>query len=162
MTKYQYIGPSALLKWVSSERKGFAVHTIADLPTLLTSKEQTFTFIVSKLEILHLADRHSEHIVCAGGEMVLAAGEITFAAVPRLEVIGLSNQSTGYAPDLASWSALAEALDRIGIVRPSQWTQVFVFRCCPNCGQLNIVKEANFYCAACDFPLPKHWNITYE
>jgi hypothetical protein len=72
----------------------------------------------------------------------------------------LSNQSTGYCPDLDSWSAVAIALDRIGLAHPGDFTHKIVFRRCPGCSQLNIVQDGDFVCAVCGSALPEHWNIS--
>ncbi|MET9652151.1 hypothetical protein ABZZ44_18050 [Streptomyces sp. NPDC006460] len=37
---------------------------------------------------------------------------------------------TGYCPGVSSWPAVAEALDRIGIDRPSGFTHEVIFRRC--------------------------------
>ncbi|CAM5508234.1 hypothetical protein STANM309S_03657 [Streptomyces tanashiensis] len=39
---------------------------------------EPFTFVVGTDGILRLAPRRSEHVACAGGAMVLSAGEIGF------------------------------------------------------------------------------------
>lgn len=70
-------------------------------------------------------------MVCAGGEEVLSACEMSFRQeFGRWAVEEVSNQSTGYCPDVISWSTVAEALDRIGIARPSGFTHEVVFRRC--------------------------------
>lgn len=38
----------------------------------------TVTFVVNVQRDLLIADRRSEHVVCAGGEVVLSAGEMIF------------------------------------------------------------------------------------
>ncbi|MCI0705007.1 MAG: hypothetical protein L0241_28440 [Planctomycetia bacterium] len=59
-----------------------------------TSSEITVTFVVSEEETLLIADRHSEHVACAGGKPVLAAGELTFAlAGNRVSVTRGSNHT---------------------------------------------------------------------
>ncbi|MGN9787157.1 hypothetical protein ACTMTF_37435 [Nonomuraea sp. ZG12] len=40
----------------------------------------------------------------------------------------ISNHSTGYCPDISSWPALAEALDRAGLGRRSGFTHEVLFR----------------------------------
>ena len=72
----------------------------------------------------------------------------------------MSNQSTGYCPDPDSWPAVAVALDRIGLAHLGDFTHKVVFRRCPACGQLNIVRDGNFACAVCDSALPEYWNIS--
>jgi hypothetical protein len=75
------------------------------------------------------------------------------------EVTSVTNQSTGYCPEPDSWSAVARALDRIGVPHPGQFTSEFVFRRCPRCGERNIVREGDFICAICDAELPASWNF---
>jgi hypothetical protein len=99
-------------------------------------------------------------VVCAGGGAVLSAGEIRFREESRRWTVGeVSNQSTDYCPDVSSWLAVAEALDRIGIARPSGFTHEVVFRRCPSCQQLNIVREEDLVCVFCDPALPHEWNV---
>jgi hypothetical protein len=71
----------------------------------------------------------------------------------------VSNQSTGYCPDITSWSAVAEALDQVGIERPSGFTHAVVFRRCPGCEEHNIVREDDFVCVFCGSDLPSAWNV---
>ncbi|WP_371614576.1 hypothetical protein [Streptomyces sp. NBC_00454] len=119
-----------------------------------------FTFVVDAAGVLRLAPRRSEHVVCAAGEAVLGAGEIGFRQESgRWAVDEVSNQSTGYCPDVGSWPAVAEALDRAGVARPSGFTHEVEFRRCPACRQLNIVREGDFFCVFCDEALPREWNV---
>ncbi|GAA1367500.1 hypothetical protein GCM10009661_21870 [Catellatospora chokoriensis] len=91
---------------------------------------------------------------------MLAAGEIIFCR-DRAEwaVDEITNQSTGYCPDPGSWTAVAAALDAAGLRHPAGFTQQYVFRRCPGCGERNIVKEDDFVCAVCDADLPTEWNF---
>jgi hypothetical protein len=112
---------------------------------------------------LRLAARRTEHVACAQGAPVLAAGEIRFTRAELLpQVLEITNQSTGYCPEPESWPAVAAALGAIGLAAPDGYTRKFVFRRCPQCGQLNIVKDDWFYCGACDAALPSTWNIDPE
>lgn len=74
-------------------------------------------------------------------------------------VAEVSNQSTGYCPDAASWPSVAAALDGAGVVHPGCFTHEVVFRRCPGCDEVNIVREGDFVCVFCDMPLPGHWNV---
>ena len=104
--------------------------------------------------------RRSEHVVCADGEAVLAAGEIRFDRESgRWAVVEVSNQSTGYCPELDCWSAVAEALDRAELARPNGFTHEVVFRRCPSCREVSIVREDDFVCVFCDDDLPGEWNV---
>ncbi|MGW5678313.1 hypothetical protein ACWEV4_25105 [Streptomyces sp. NPDC003860] len=71
----------------------------------------------------------------------------------------VSNQSTGYCPDVSSWSAVARALDRVGLGRPVGFSHEVVFRRCPGCGEHNVVREEHFVCVFCDGDLPTEWNV---
>jgi hypothetical protein len=99
-------------------------------------------------------------VACAGGDPVLSAGEITFSQDDgRWPVLEISNQSTGYCPDVGSWGAVAAALDRAAIHHPGGFTHPIVFRLCLQCRQRNIVKDDHFFCAICEAPLPSAWNM---
>ena len=77
----------------------------------------------------------------------------------RWQVDYLSNQSTGYCPDPGSWAAIASVLDELELLHPPNFTQAIVFRRCPNCAELNTVKDDFFVCAFCENDLPAQWNI---
>jgi hypothetical protein len=118
------------------------------------------TFVVTEDGSLCVADRRSEHVACAGGAPVLAAGEITFHRVgSSVEAEEVTNQSTGYCPEPESWKAMAAALAQAGIRGPDRYTTEFVFRRCEHCGQINLVKEEIFECAVCECALPSGWNF---
>ncbi|WP_203898654.1 hypothetical protein [Virgisporangium aliadipatigenens] len=152
---YRYVGPPD-------------VHAVAANVTVLreagdldgVAGEEAFTFVVDLDGLLRIAPRRSEHVACAGGRDVRAAGEVAFGrGAGGWTVTYASNQSTGYCPDLPSWHALADALDRAGIGRPDGFTEPFVFRRCPACGALNVVREEVYVCALCDADLPRRWNV---
>ncbi|MQS11598.1 hypothetical protein F7Q99_04675 [Streptomyces kaniharaensis] len=160
---YRHVGPPEL--WNGGGPGGRLLRTPAEFATWVgerTAAElaEPFTFVVDLAGPLRLAPRRSEHVACAGGALVLSAGEIGF----RREGGGwaaeeISNQSTGYCPDVASWPAVASALDRIGVSRPGGFTHEVVFRHCPGCERHNIVREGHFVCVFCDGDLPGHWNV---
>lgn len=77
----------------------------------------------------------------------------------RWAVGEVSNQSTGYCPDVSSWSAVARALDDVELGRPSGFTYEVVFRRCPDCQEHNIVREGDFVCVFCGSDLPAVWNV---
>lgn len=118
------------------------------------------TFIIDPLGELWINDRRSEHVLCAAGQDVLSAGEMTFA-VERgtIAVVEVSNQSTGYCPEPDSWPAVARALDAIAVSRPDDFTMICTFRRCTACGTLNLVKDDWYECAVCQGPLPDTWNL---
>ncbi|WP_346172860.1 hypothetical protein [Streptomyces cuspidosporus] len=162
---YRYVGPGDLRLPVRAGDEGRRMRSPADFgawAARLTAEElgEPFTYVVDSGGILRLAPRRSEHVVCAGGEPVLGAGEVSFRVESgRWAVDEVSNQSTGYCPEIGSWPAVASALDRAGIVRPSGFTHEVVFRRCPSCREINIVREADFVCVFCDEILPQDWNV---
>jgi len=117
------------------------------------------TFVVDLDGTLLLAARGSEHVACASGRPVLAAGELFIGDTAIVEA---TNQSTGYCPEPGSWSAVGQAFDRIGVARPRGYTAAFVFRRCVHCGQLNVVKDDWFECDVCAAALPETWNCDWE
>ncbi|MBC6466872.1 hypothetical protein HKK74_15375 [Actinomadura alba] len=122
--------------------------------------DEPFTFVVGLDGLLRLAPRRSEHVACAGGRDVLAAGEIRFAGTAGEGTVAeVSNQSTGYCPDPDSWPAVATALERAGLHHPGDFTDKLLFRRCPGCDERNVVKDGYFYCALCGVELPAHWNF---
>src|SRR5262249_4488508 len=142
---------------------GQRIASIRDLEDWFSRTRQTLnregiiavTFVVNEQGTLLVADRSSEHISCSGGRPVLSAGEMSFGvSASGLEVVDVSNQSTGFCPEAESWPAVAAALDRIGVPHPGRFTQEVVFRRCPACGQRNIVKDGWFVCGVCTADLP--------
>jgi hypothetical protein len=63
------------------------------------------TFVVNIDGALLLAPRRSEHVACAGGRDVLAAGELQFDSAGAVREA--SNQSTGYRPPASSWTRIS-------------------------------------------------------
>lgn len=161
MKTYAYVGPDEIRARVAPA--GTPLHTLADLEAWVRAHEADrehgtipATFTVVEDGTLRIAPRRSEHVACAGGGPVLAAGELFLA--PHA-VAGASNQSTGYCPDPDCWPALATALDRAGIPHPGRFTVEVIFRRCPACGERNLVKDDWFACAICDAELPRAWNF---
>jgi hypothetical protein len=74
----------------------------------------------------------------------------------------VTNQSTGYCPEPESWSAVASALEAIGVSAPEGYTTELLFRRCPRCSQINVVKDSAFECAVCGSTLPSSWNLDTE
>ncbi|WP_433247164.1 hypothetical protein [Actinomadura nitritigenes] len=146
---YVYAGPRELLAQVRPGVMGAPIGSSTDIDGLAPDDEP-FTYVVDLEGTLRIAPRRSEHVACAGGRPVLAAGEIAFERMHgEWRVTEVSNQSTGYCPDPASWPEVAEALDRAGIARPDGFTATFVFRHCPGCGELNVVKDEDYVCVFC-------------
>ncbi|MCX5345731.1 hypothetical protein [Streptomyces atratus] len=162
---YRYVGPADLKALVRNGGEGRSMRASADFDAWASERTaeelaEPFTFVVDAAGILRLAPRRSEHVACGGGEAVLSAGEVSFREESgRWAVHEISNQSTGYCPDISSWPAVAEALERAGIARPPGFTHEVLFRCCPSCRQLNIVREEDFVCVFCEEALPPEWNV---
>ena len=163
MRSYRYVGPEAIRAERASAERGAVIASPAHLPRWLAAHASEregggtpVTYVVGLDGTLRIAPRRSEHIACAGGEDVLAAGELV--AVPG-RVIAASNQSTGYCPDAACWPAVAAALERAGIAHPGRLTDAIVFRRCDGCGERNLVKDDDFTCAVCEAELPRAYNF---
>lgn len=162
---YSYIGPKEIKDSISSGAAGCAISAVEDLVSWITSRplderSQPFTYTVGEDEVFRIAPRRSEHVACAGGREVLAAGEISFELTSNpVTVSDVSNHSTGFCPDLVSWQPLEDCLRRIGVRCPPHFTESQIFRKCPICRERNLVKEAHFYCVFCGGSLPRHWNF---
>ena len=165
---YRYIGPKPIADRARTSPPGTVVASAGEVlrwaarsdPANARSGRVTATFVVDAEGSLRLADRHSEHVACAGGWPVLAAGEIVFGIRGNaVTVEEVSNQSTGYCPEPESWPAVASALEAIGLASPEGYTLALAFRRCPGCGQVNVVKESVFACAICGSDLPNFWNL---
>jgi hypothetical protein len=153
--RYFYVGPAEIREAVREHPVGALVTSVADL-IAQAADSSVLTYVVTLDGQLRVADRRSEHVACAGGEPVLAAGEL---GVDRGIVVTASNQSTGYCPQPGCWTALAAALDRANIEHPDRFTRAFEFRLCEACGERNLVKDGWFVCSLCDAELPESWNF---
>lgn len=165
-TLYRYIGPPEIAARVNAERLGVPIRSPDDVRAWIKGTAQDIasgsviaTFIVDESGLLRIADRRSEHVACAGGRPVWAAGEITFAVTRNLEVTEVSNQSTGYCPEPSSFEAVAAALDAAGILRPSNYTFACEFRRCERCDTFCLIKDDSFACAVCGGELPVQYNV---
>ncbi|MDG6105211.1 hypothetical protein Daura_34030 [Dactylosporangium aurantiacum] len=162
--RYAYVGPGEL-HGLAPVGVG-VVRGAADLDAWLAARDprelaEPFTFVVDGGGVLRLAPRRSEHVACAGGGDVLAAGEMGFVRTAAgWRVDRVSNQSTGYCPDAAgSWPAVAAALTAAGTPHPGGFTDEVVFRRCTACAARNVVHDGDLVCAVCAAPLPEHWNL---
>ena len=162
---YKYVGPRVIREKAAGQPAGAEVRTITDVMRWMDAcaTEHDFvaaTFVVMPGDRLLLADRHSEHVACAGGGDVLAAGEIFFSPSGNsITVSEVSNQSTGYCPDVDSWRVVERVLERLGLEHPGGFTTACIFRRCTGCGERNIVKDAWFRCAVCGKELEAEWNL---
>lgn len=169
MKYYKYVGPNDLLELVKTVSKGEKISSPQDVINWLegTAQELDYdnqviaTYTIDLDNNLLIADRHSEHVACAGGDNVLSAGEITFSVEgSKVKVAEVTNQSTGYCPKPESWPSVKVALVKAGLDGPNSFSREFIFRKCEKCGLLNIVKEEWFVCVECDEDLSKSWNIS--
>lgn len=162
---YRYVGPADVAAVALLGNQGRSVRSRTDFDACVGAIEprdlaEPFTYVVDTEGVLRLAPRRSEHVACAGGGEVLAAGEITFLKrVSGWTVSEVNNQSTGYCPDPACWPSVASALDRAEFDRPDGFTVEFVFRRCPDCYNINVVKDEDFTCCLCGAELPRVWNV---
>ena len=164
---YPYVGPAHLANHASSDTPRLRVDSaavlaawMAEQPGIASDGTLIVTFVVLP-DGLWVADRHSEHVACARGGPVRSAGEMTFAVDQRrrsVEVVYVSNQSTGFCPEPESWSAVEAALVAAGITHTGGFSTEMLFRRCPRCGATNIVKDRWFECAVCGAELPNDWN----
>jgi hypothetical protein len=166
---YHYVGSEEIKSSVANFQTGTVIRSISDLKSWInniynkeisSSNLIVATFVIDRYGNLRLAERHSEHIACAGGQPVLSAGEIFISWNKNcFEVSDITNQSTGYCPEVESWKYVEIVLNRIGIDRPSHFTAKFTFRHCSSCSQINIVKNSLFICLVCNSPLSDRWNF---
>lgn len=164
---YSYVGPKGIRKKVLGRKEGSLIRSRSDVENWLretlqeadTQGQIWVTFVVDQQGQLRIADRHSEHVQCAAGQDVLSAGELCFE-FRSLEIVECSNQSTGYCPEPASFSALKAAVAKSDLVLsdPERFSREVLFRRCPNCRANNIVKDQWFECALCETELPRQWN----
>ena len=169
MKAYEYVGPKDLWELIKTVGKGEKITSLQDVRNWLDSTAQTLnsdnkvtaTYVVDLDNHLLLADRHSEHVVCAGGEDVLSAGEMTFTVSDsEIKVTEVTNQSTGYCPEPEAWASVEEALVRAGLENPGSFGREFIFRRCARCGLLNVVKDDWLVCVSCDEDLSQSWNVS--
>jgi hypothetical protein len=165
MQLYRYIGPKRIFERVKPELFGVPIRSpddirkwVRDTKQELIDKCVTSTFVIDATGVLLIADRHSEHVICAGGHSVRSAGEIIFRIGHTVEVAGVSNQSTGYCPEPESWSAVAAALAEANFEPIAGFTKVCEFRRCTGCQTITLVKDQVFECVVCGTELPVIYN----
>ena len=165
---YSYVGPAEIIQNLPKKSNRVQVASSRSILDWISNTDQKSeyddlfmaTFIVDTEGTMWINDRRSEHVLCANGKDVLSAGEIGFEITDMsVEVIEVTNQSTGYCPEPESWWAVSEALDKANIQHPSGFTLEMTFRLCKNCGTKNIVKDGWFECGVCQHPLSKDWNF---
>lgn len=165
--QYQYVGPAEIAKRVVQGGGGFVVDSMNSLRSSLglidgysSGEPFVVTFVIGLDGRLRIADRRSEHVKCANGEPVLSAGEMTLICdASEFIVERVTNQSTGYCPEPESWQAVVDAIVLISNDYPESFDPAFLFRKCPSCSQINIVKDEWYFCEVCQSPLPTEWNF---
>lgn len=166
---YKYVGADEIRLNTAHLPLGNRILSINDIDNWIRETKQqqdswgliAATFVIDCEGYLRIADRHSEHIACAGGKEVRSAGEVFFQKSKNgLEVAEITNQSTGFCPEPESWQHVVKALDLINIPHPSSFTIEFIFRRCCACNQVNIVKDNLFFCSVCAAKLPQTWNFS--
>ena len=164
---YNYVGSKEIKDSVDNYPAGTIIKSKQDIKNWLDNTESKIdkskfiicTFVIDIEGYLRIADRHSEHVACSGGYPVLSAGEIFFVFNGnKYEIIEITNQSTGFCPEPESWLSVKQALDRIPLEHPGEFTTNFVFRRCNKCSLSNVVKENIFICANCHAELSQKWN----
>ncbi len=164
---YFYVGSDEILEKVDEKYEGVKINRIEDIQKwieasnqIITNENIIATFIINEQKQLVISDRHSEHVVCAGGKNVLSAGEITFNfEQENISVSEISNQSTGYCPKPDSWKIIRIVLNQLKIEHPKYFTRAFEFRLCENCHTKNLIKEDIYKCAVCNSDLDLNWNF---
>ena len=164
---YYFVGSKEIKSRVEKRFEGKRINRKEDIRNWIKESGQNLrddeivaTFVIKESEELVISDRHSEHVLCAGGKDVLSAGEITFRVEKgKISVIEITNQSTGYCPKPNSWGIVEIAIARIGIEHPEYFTKAYDFRYCENCETKNLIKEEIYECAVCGSELELEWNI---
>ena len=162
---YAYVGPKEIFDIAMTQPSGIEIGSIEDLkdwlgtdPTEIRPDGSTVaTFTIGNDFKLRLAPRRSEHVACASGGPVFAAGEITIS--DDFEITEITNQSTGFCPEPDCWAIVAKTLDQLQLKRPNDFTTSIIFRLCPKCNQRNIVKDSWYQCDTCNSELPEQWNF---
>ena len=168
VSKYKYIGPEERRDLFADDSIGTKVKSFEDVLKWIKETDQHLdhntevvaTYVILKNRFMYIADRHSEHVACAQGQDVLSAGEITFFIDKgKVEVIEVTNLSTGYCPAPASWKAVDKALKKAKLLHPKKFTCHFEFRLCLKCETINVIKDDWYVCAMCEQELDKKRNI---
>lgn len=120
MQTFEYVGPEEIRIRSRAAPSGTPILSRPEIVEWLRSQDAEengwATYVISGRGTLVVAPRRSEHVACAGGEAVLAAGEVLFESDGTVSAI--TNNSTGYCPAETCWSAVALALDAADTGRP--------------------------------------------
>ena len=117
--RYRYVGPHDLKALAAAPTERVHVvnpravqHWITTTQSPNRGHTYVATFVIDAAAQLWIADQHSEHVACARGAAVLSAGEMTFVVSNQVCVSAITNQSTGYCPEPASWPSVQRVLDQ--------------------------------------------------
>jgi hypothetical protein len=161
--RFSYVGPEEIRVRALTGSPGVPVLSRESLVRWLAETPDVqreagwVTYIVDLDGKLLVAPRRTEHVACASGRAVLAAGEMRFTRDGA--VVEVTNNSTGYCPAEECWSSVRAALVSAEIAHPTSFTFTAHFRRCPRCGERNLVKDDWYSCALCDADLPAVWNF---
>lgn len=155
---YFYVGPPEVAKAALAQSAGTSIHPQPRRPRALVQR-RTRLARSHPDATLRLAPRRSEHVGCALGGPVLAAGELILSRRPRLEVISFSNQSTGYCPEPDCIHVIQTTLAKLPVPCPPAFSRAYEFRLCIHCGERNLIKDGYFECDCCGQDLPLTWNF---
>lgn len=162
---FVYVGPPEFTEQgFSSDR--FRIQSSADLVRwrlLISDLERdgtaASTYVITEDQELWVADRRSEHVSCARGLRVIAAGEVFLNRDGTID--RMTNQSTGYCPSKESWTGVEETLRSLKIACPSGgFDPAFEFRRCTSCDEVQLVKDDFYYCTTCSTELNAEWNVS--
>ena len=168
---YRYVGPKKIADRAPPAPAGVLVESQEDVRRWIRQTDQelnaagcvTATFVIDESGGARIADPAEANLACQGGRPVRSAGEVTFSVKPSgISVTWVTNQSTGYCPEPDSWTAVEAALARADIAAPEGFSLEFLFRRCPRCGSINIIKDGIFECGVCSTSLPEEWNLDSE
>ncbi|MBM4356144.1 MAG: hypothetical protein FJ109_20525 [Deltaproteobacteria bacterium] len=161
MRLFHYVGPESIRIAARSSPAGCKIDSTTALANWWRENRDDergwVTYTITANGDLLIAPRRSEHVACAGGGPVRAAGEMRFGH--QSDVLEVTNNSTGFCPAEDCWPAVHSALEAAGLRHPGGFTFVAIFRRCPKCGGRNLVKDDWFVCALCDAELPLTWNF---
>ena len=164
MRSFEYVGPAEIKARSAHDAPGVPIVSKGSVVAWLRSTRSNgtyddgwATYVVDLAGRLLVAPRRTEHVACAFGNRVLAAGEIRFSSDGA--VTEVTNNSTGFCPAEDCWPAVQSALQAAALDSPPAFTFVARFRRCTKCGERNLVKDDWFQCAMCDADLPSEWNF---
>lgn len=124
------------------------------------SEGYTVTYVVLASGELRMAERQTEHVACAEGGPVRAAGEMSFEIHKReVHITSLSNLSTGFCPEPEYLEQVLALVASLQVDLSTCDVHFFEFRRCQECQSTNVIKVGDPFCVVCDAPLPEEWNF---